>query len=109
MDPSACAGVSTALPVEPFRDSPSSHCSPVVRSDGELKPDAGAPPLCAAVLFVVVRADARHFRANEEACPSFARYLREASAAGVRVLAHQVRWEEGKAFSVGSLPVQLGS
>ena len=69
--------------------------------------------LRAAVLFVVVRRDALEFRPNAEACPSFARYLKEAKAAGVAVLARRVRWGEaegeeelGVAIDDGSLPVK---
>ena len=40
--------------------------------------------LRAAVMFVVIREDAVSFRPNHEACPSFARYLKEASDAGVQ-------------------------
>jgi len=47
------------------------------------------------VLFVVIRHDAKAFRPNVEACPSFARYIREAHDAGVQVLAKQVVWGEG--------------
>jgi len=65
----------------------------------------------AAVLFIAVRGDALRFRANAEACPSFARYLRAAKEAGVAVLAHRVRWGEGsdlgRAFYDGPLPVDL--
>lgn len=66
----------------------------------------------AAVLFVVVRRDAMEFRANAEACPSFARYLSEAHKAGVKVIARRVRWGEadgeelGVAIDDGSLPVR---
>jgi DNA-binding sugar fermentation-stimulating protein len=49
----------------------------------------------ATVLFVVIRNDARAFRPNYEACPSFARYITEAEEAGVQVLAKQVLWGEG--------------
>lgn len=74
-----------------------------------------SPPLRACVLFVVVRSDATYFRPNEEACPSFARYLREAQQAGVRVLARRVRWGEeaikgealGAAIDDGPLRVEL--
>lgn len=64
----------------------------------------------AAILFVVVRHDVETFRPNYEACPSFARYLKEAKDAGVLVVAHRVRWGEeegevGKAFSDGELPI----
>lgn len=48
----------------------------------------------ATVLFVVIRNDARAFRPNHEACPSFARYLKEAEDAGVQILAKQVCWGE---------------
>eukprot|EP00534_Pseudo-nitzschia_fraudulenta_P002502 CAMPEP_0201134924 /NCGR_PEP_ID=MMETSP0850-20130426/53134_1 /ASSEMBLY_ACC=CAM_ASM_000622 /TAXON_ID=183588 /ORGANISM="Pseudo-nitzschia fraudulenta, Strain WWA7" /LENGTH=443 /DNA_ID=CAMNT_0047405989 /DNA_START=59 /DNA_END=1390 /DNA_ORIENTATION=- len=55
------------------------------------------------VLFVVIRHDAEAFRPNIDACPSFARYIREARDAGVQVLAKQVVWGEdnetvGKCF-----------
>jgi DNA-binding sugar fermentation-stimulating protein len=46
----------------------------------------------ATVLFVVIRHDARAFRPNHEACPSFARYLKEAETKGVQILAKQVCW-----------------
>ena len=46
------------------------------------------------ILFVVIRGDAKAFRPNIDACPSFARYLREASEAGVTILAKQVVWGE---------------
>jgi DNA-binding sugar fermentation-stimulating protein len=49
----------------------------------------------ATLLFVVVRGDAEAFRPNAEACPSFARYLKEAHDAGVQVLAKRVWWETG--------------
>ena len=49
----------------------------------------------ATVLFVVIRHDAKCFRPNHEACPSFARYLKEAQEAGVQILAKQVYWGEG--------------
>lgn len=50
----------------------------------------------ATVLFVVIRHDAKCFRPNHEACPSFARYLKEAEEAGVQILAKQVCWGEGE-------------
>jgi DNA-binding sugar fermentation-stimulating protein len=49
----------------------------------------------ATLLFVVIRNDAKAFRPNHEACPSFARYVKEAEDAGVQVLAKQVFWGEG--------------
>ena len=58
--------------------------------------DPDGVKLRAAILFVVVREDAKAFRANEDACPSFARYLREARQAGVTVLARKVCWGDGK-------------
>ena len=50
----------------------------------------------ATVLFVVIRGDAKAFRPNKEACPSFCKYLKEAEEAGVQILAKQVIWGEGK-------------
>jgi DNA-binding sugar fermentation-stimulating protein len=51
----------------------------------------------ATVLFIVIRHDAKAFRPNIDACPSFARYLKEARDAGVQILAKQVVWgEEGE-------------
>ena len=49
----------------------------------------------ATILFVVIRGDAKQFRPNHEACPSFAKYLKEAEEAGVQVIAKQVCWGEG--------------
>mmetsp|Transcript_30949 Transcript_30949/g.74753 ORF Transcript_30949/g.74753 Transcript_30949/m.74753 type:complete len:541 (-) Transcript_30949:985-2607(-) len=46
------------------------------------------------ILFVVIRGDADAFRPNIDACPSFARYLKEARDAGVTILAKQVVWGE---------------
>lgn len=74
--------------------------------------EADGAPLHAAVLFVVVRSDAERFRPNAEACPSFARYIREARAAGVRVLAHRISWGDrgedlGRVFHDGPLECDL--
>ena len=84
-----------------------------VGPDGEKLDLGDGARLRAAVLFVVVRRDALEFRPNAEACPSFARYLKEAKAAGVAVLARRVRWGEaegeeelGVAIDDGSLPVK---
>ena len=45
---------------------------------------------------------------NADACPSFARHLREARDAGVRVIAERVRWTaDGRALSEGALEVYL--
>jgi hypothetical protein len=48
----------------------------------------------ATILFLVVRGDAEIFRPNHEACPSFARYLKEAKDAGVQLLAKRVKWDD---------------
>jgi hypothetical protein len=66
----------------------------------------------ATILFVVIRPDAKSFRPNHEACPSFAKYLHEAHDAGVQILAKQVRWgsdddELGKCYEGDLLPVDL--
>ncbi|CAJ1949604.1 unnamed protein product [Cylindrotheca closterium] len=47
----------------------------------------------ATVLFIVIREDAKVFRPNHEACPSFARYLKEAEEQGVQLLAKRVCWK----------------
>lgn len=69
--------------------------------------------LDSAVLFIVIRADAGKFRANHEACPSFAAHLQAAADAGVKVVAHRVVWglggDEGKAFWGGPLPIDFGA
>ena len=56
----------------------------------------------ATILFVVIRGDAKYFRPNHEACPSFAKYLKEANDAGVQVLATQVVWGEEKDNELGN-------
>jgi hypothetical protein len=62
----------------------------------------------AAILFVCMRPDVVGFRPHVEACPSFAKYLKEASEVGVKVLAQRVRWsEDGAAFGCGSVPVEI--
>jgi DNA-binding sugar fermentation-stimulating protein len=48
------------------------------------------------VLFVIIRHDAKAFRPNVDACPSFTRYIREAKEKGVQILAKQVVWGEEK-------------
>ena len=64
----------------------------------------------AAIVLMVGRHDAASARPNGAACPSFARHLAEAEHAGVRVLAHKVRWgegeEAGRAFDGGPLPME---
>lgn len=81
-----------------------------IRQLGELRELARGARACpetgarvrAALLFVVVRADASSFRANHDACPSFARHLAAAVRDGVDVRAVKVRWgtgaDEGVAF-----------
>lgn len=49
----------------------------------------------ATILFVVIRGDAVAFRPNGEACPSFARYLKDAEVRGVQILVKRVRWGSG--------------
>ena len=48
----------------------------------------------ATILFVVIRQDAKAFRPNHEACPSFTKYLQKAQDSGVQILAKQVCWGE---------------
>ena len=72
--------------------------------------DENGKKLKATVIFIVNREDALEFRANNEACPSFARYLKEASEAGVKVLARRIVWgtdekDIGKAFDGGPCQV----
>lgn len=50
----------------------------------------------ATILFVVVRKDAQRFRPNIDACPSFARYLRESHEKGVQILVKRVSSGEGE-------------
>lgn len=67
----------------------------------------------AAVLFVVVRHDVAFFRPNLDACPAFAKALRDASDKGVQVFARRVRWGDGErlgtAYDDGPLDVVLQS
>ena len=67
--------------------------------------------MSAAILFICIREDAEAFRCNNEACPSFAKYVREARDAGVAVFAEKVRWgrgaDQGKAFWEGAVPVMF--
>jgi len=63
------------------------------------------------LLFMVVRPDVTSLRINEESCPSFARHTAAAKAAGVRMVAHKVRWgtdrDIGRAFWMGTVPVRI--
>ena len=76
---------------------------------GVRKPKEDSLQVGAAVLFIVVRGDALTARANRLACPTFANSLEAAKRAGVKVLAHRVRWGEqdelGIAFDDGEIPV----
>jgi hypothetical protein len=70
----------------------------------------GCGDVHAAVVLMAGRHDVSSIRANGAACPSFATHLAGAEEAGVRVLAHRVRWgdsggEVGKAFDGGEVPV----
>lgn len=64
----------------------------------------------ATVLFVVIRHDAKAFRPNIDACPSFTKYLKEAKNSGVQVLAKQVIWSEdddiGKCYEGDLLDIE---
>lgn len=66
-------------------------------------------PVPATVLFVVIRGDAVRFRPNSEACPSFVKYLKQASDNGVDVIARKVWWSEdsmGGCHDGGPVPVE---
>ena len=79
-------------------------------SAGDLTEENGER-LGASVLFICGRGDAQLFRPNHEACPSFARHLKRAREAGVKVMAHRIEWgvgdDEGRAFWGGRLPVHF--
>jgi hypothetical protein len=65
----------------------------------------------ATLLFVVIRGDAIAFRPNHDACPSFARHLKDARRRGVQVLAKRVCWgnqehEYGNCYDDSMLPIQ---
>ncbi|GAB5369531.1 hypothetical protein AAMO2058_001412900 [Amorphochlora amoebiformis] len=79
-------------------------------SKGILKGENGEK-FSSVILFVVVRSDVEVFRPNFDACPSFAKHLKAASDAGVRVIARKVEWGEGrdvgKGFDGGVLKVEL--
>jgi len=63
------------------------------------------------LFFMVVRPDVVSMRVNGESCPSFAKHVQIAQAAGVRIVAHKIRWGKGKdigkAFWMGPLPVEI--
>ena len=61
----------------------------------------------AAVLFVVQMKGIKEFRPNEERDPVFTAALREASAAGVKILAYDCQVEAGKVWMENPIPVIL--
>jgi len=73
--------------------------------------DAKGPKYLPMLVFMVVRPDVESCRMNEESCASFARHAAAAQKAGVRIVAHKVRWgtgkEAGKAFWAGPVPVEF--
>ena len=59
-------------------------------------------------MFVVNRGDCDRFKPGEQACPVFARTLRQARDSGVLVLAGGVAWDDdGVAAWTGPVPVVL--
>mmetsp|Transcript_17659 Transcript_17659/g.21752 ORF Transcript_17659/g.21752 Transcript_17659/m.21752 type:complete len:380 (+) Transcript_17659:169-1308(+) len=85
---------------------------------GELTHGQYGINLKAAILFIIVREDAAVFRPNTEACPSFAKHLKDAHDKGVKVIAHAVSWghgdettpgkDLGTAYCAGTRPIILG-
>ncbi|MFQ5693169.1 MAG: DNA/RNA nuclease SfsA, partial [Nitrospinota bacterium] len=61
----------------------------------------------AAVLFVVLRSDAKAFSPNDENDPAFGRALREAAAAGVTVRALSCRVSKREIELLGEIPVRI--
>ena len=61
----------------------------------------------AAVLFVIQMKGIKEFRPNEERDPAFTAALREASAAGVKILAYDCQVEVGKVWIENPIPVIL--
>ena len=61
----------------------------------------------AAVLFVIQMKGIKEFCPNEERDPAFTAALREASAAGVKILAYDCRVEVGKVWVENPIPVIL--
>jgi len=65
----------------------------------------------ATILFVVIRGDAKRFRPNHQACPSFAKYLKNSQEKGVQLLVKQVKWgaagvDIGKCFDHGWIDIE---
>ena len=74
--------------------------------------DSEGKKLKATVLFINNREDALLFRPNDDACPSFAKYLMQARAAGVDVICRRIIWghggkDIGKAYDGGNVPVKI--
>lgn len=61
----------------------------------------------AAVLFVIQMKGVGKFRPNEERDPAFAKALREAAAAGVKILAYDCGVQVGKVWIENRIPVVL--
>lgn len=61
----------------------------------------------AAVLFVIQMKGIREFRPNEERDPAFAKTLREAADAGVKILAYDCGVQVGKVWIENRIPVVL--
>eukprot|EP00943_MAST-04B_sp_MAST-4B-sp1_P002552 g2552.t1 len=78
---------------------------------GEVKDDEGKK-LNATILFINNREDAIQFRPNDDACPSFAKYLKEAKDGGCNIICRRVIWGKdkdsiGKAFDGGTVDVKF--
>ena len=74
--------------------------------------DSEGKKLKATVLFINNREDALLFRPNDDACPSFAKYLMQAREAGVDVICRRIIWghggkDIGKAYDGGNVPVKI--
>lgn len=61
----------------------------------------------AAVVFIIQRADAHHFRPNDTADPAFGQALRRAAAAGVGVYAYRCNVAETEMYITDAIPVRL--
>lgn len=62
----------------------------------------------AAVLFVIQMKGVEEFRPNEERDRNFSEALREAAAAGVKILAYDCKVEVGKVKIENKIPIKLG-
>ena len=69
---------------------------------GQLRPSDGTTiSMKATILFVIIRGDAEIFAPNHRACPSFCKYLKQASDGGVDIIAKRVSWGTGTDFEIG--------